>query len=319
VAIGLGFLALLVGLAVFKDLSLKTILTQLLHGLTASMVLILISAGLTFVAGILHVINISHAVLYTAGAFLGISITWVVGDGCWGNLCIAPFWFALVGAPLGIGVVGYALERVAIRRIYARDPIYSLLLTLGLTLILTRVIELLWGHEPLAMARPDFVKGLFDFGFMYYPKNRLFVLVTGAIITVMTGLFLRKTNFGLIMRAGVYDPEIVGALGINVGRIFAMVFTFSAMLAALAGVISSVMFRIHPEQGNSLIIEAFIVLVIGGMGSFRGAVVGALMLGMAKALGALFVAGFSDILVYVVMTVVLLVRPQGLFGQAKMR
>lgn len=298
--------------------SLATLMAQLLHGLTTSMILILISSGLTFVAGIMHVINISHATLYTLGAFLGVAITLSLENVCLGSFCIDGFWFALIGAPLGVGIVAIFLERVAIRRIYARDPIYSLLLTLGLTLILTRIIELIWGQDGYAMSTPEFGRGLVDLGFMLYPKYRLFVLLAGAMIVFATWLFLRKTNFGLIMRAGVHDPQIVGAMGINLPRIFTMVFTFAAMLAAVAGVIVSPMRSVQPEMGTAIIIDAFIVLVIGGMGSFRGAVVGALMLGISESMGALFIPGFTKSLVYVVMVGVLLIRPQGLFGEAQL-
>lgn len=321
---GLGFLVLMVWLlGTFK---LSTLGFQLFTGLITSTILILISSGLTFVAGILHVINISHAILYTLGAFFGVVIfQWVraFGNVCMGDFCIDPFWFSLIGAPIGVGIVGALLERFTISRIYSRDPIYGLLLTLGLTLILTRVVEIIWGHDPLPFDSPAFTKGLVNLGFMYYPTYRLFVLIAGALVVFLTWMFLRMTNFGLIMRAGVYDPQIVGAMGINLKKAFTKVFAFGAVLAAIAGVIVSPMRAVEPEMGNLIIIDAFIVLVIGGMGSFRGAVVGALVLGMSQSLGALIgeelgIRWLTEILVYLVMALVLLVRPQGLFGQAQL-
>lgn len=313
---GIGVIALFAWL--LNSYTLATLMTQLFHGLITSMVLILISSGLTFVAGILHVINISHGVLYALGAFFGVSIALVASEVCLGALCVDRFWLALLGAPIGVGIVGALLERFTISRIYSRDPIYSLLLTLGLTLILTRIIELIWGTDPLAFSTPAFGKGLVNLGFMYYPTYRLFVLLASAVVVAVTWLFLRMTSFGLIMRAGVYDPQIVSALGINLPRIFTKVFAFGAVLAAIAGVIVAPMRSVAPEMGNLVIIDAFIVLVIGGMGSFRGAVVGALLLGISQSLGALVVPGFAQIMVYVVMAAVLLVRPQGLFGEAQL-
>ncbi|MBI3075908.1 MAG: branched-chain amino acid ABC transporter permease [Deltaproteobacteria bacterium] len=283
-------------------------ITQALNALSTGTLLILIVAGLSFVAGMMKVINIAHAAFYMLGAYIGFSVLhWTQN-----------FWVAALLAPLGVGVLGLLIEVSAIRPLYRRDPLYTLLLTLGLTLVLIQLVRVFWGSQIHSIATPAFAQGMANLAGILYPKYRLFILLFSGVVTLAVWLFLARTEMGLVVRAGTYDPEMVNALGTNISRVFTLVFAFGAALAALAGVLVGPLTSAYPEMGIEIIIDAFVVLVIGGMGSFKGAVIGSLVVGLAASFGAAIWPGLARGAIFLLMALVLLVRPTGLFGEAEL-
>lgn len=283
-------------------------ITQGLNALSTGTLLILIVAGLSFVAGMMKVINIAHAAFYMLGAYLGLSVL------AWTN----NFWLAVLAAPIGVGLIGLVIEVGAIRPLYRRDPLYTLLLTLGLTLVLIQVVRAFWGSQIHSIDTPAFAHGMVNLGGILYPRYRLFILLFSGVVAIGVWWFLGRTEMGLVVRAGTYDPEMVNALGTNISRVFTLVFAFGAALAALAGVLVGPLTSVYPEMGIEIIIDAFVVLVIGGMGSFKGAVIGSLAVGLTASFGAAIWPGLARGAIFVLMVAVLLVRPTGFFGKAEL-
>jgi branched-chain amino acid transport system permease protein len=220
-------------------------------------------------------------------------------------LLIVPFVIA------GIGVV---MEYCTLRPLYDRDPIYQILLTFGLALVFDEAVRLIWGLNALSFSRPAWLNGTVALGAGQFPFYRVFVIVLGAVVGAGLYLFLERTRFGLVVRAGTNNRDMVELCGINVKRAFTVVFGVGAGMAAVAGVAAGPIFSVYPDMGTEMIIEAFAVVVIGGLGSFRGSLVGALAVGLLQALGNYFLVNFSSMLVFALMIVVLLVRPHGLLG-----
>jgi branched-chain amino acid transport system permease protein len=225
------------------------------------------------------------------------------------------FWAALFLAPLMVGCLGLLIERFLIRRLYGRSPDDPLLLTFGLSLILIETVRLVWGKIGLTLSPPPLLSKAVNLGFMVFPTYRLFVL--GATIVVLIGLwlFLERTNVGLIIRAGSRDALMVRALGIDLGRIWLLVFGIGSALAGLAGILAGPMRGVYAEMGVNVVIESFVVVVVGGMGSLVGAIVAGVLLGQVVGLTTFFAPKLTEISIFVVMAVVLLVRPSGLFGE----
>jgi branched-chain amino acid transport system permease protein len=226
------------------------------------------------------------------------------------------FWVALIVAPLMVGALGLLMERFLIRRLYGRSPDDPLLLTFGLSLILVEGVKVIWGKIGLTLDPPRALAGAVDLGFMAFPAYRLFLVVVIVAVLVGLYLFLGRTNIGLIIRAGSRDPLMVRALGIDLSRIWLLVFGLGTALAGLAGILAGPMRGAYAEMGVTMVIESFVVIVVGGMGSLLGAVVAGLLIGQVVGLTTLFVPKLAEIMVFVVMAVVLLVRPSGLFGEA---
>jgi len=286
----------------------ELILTQLLNGLMTGTVLVLIASGLTLVFGMMEVINFAHGSLYMLGAYFGYTLVAWTGN----------FWLALVLAPLGVAGVGWVIEFFGIRPLQGRHHLYHLLVTYGLSLIFWQGTEIIWGSGLLRVHAPPEVSGILRVGKFVYPEYRLFVLGFSATVVALIWLYLRRSRWGLVVRAAVHDPEMVAALGTNVKRAFTLVFVVGSALAALAGVVVSPLHSsIRPDMGMDVIIEAFIVVIIGGLGSFQGAVVGGLILGLAKTLGFIFVPRLTEAVIFLVVAVVLIIRPAGLLGEAE--
>jgi branched-chain amino acid transport system permease protein len=262
--------------------------------------------GLSLIFGLMTVVNFSHGALYMLGAHF--AFTLIVSTG--------SFVVALVLAPVLVGVFGLLVERVLIRPLYGRSPDDQLLLTFGLSLVLVEVARLIWGKIGLPLDPPAALAGAVDLGFTYFPTYRLFVIAVTALVLVALWLFLEKTNVGLVIRAGSRDPLMVRALGFDVGRIWFLVFGIGAGLAGLAGVLAGPMRAVYAEMGVTIIIESFVVVVVGGMGSLMGAVVSGLLIGQIVSLTTFFTPKLAEIIVFVFMAIVLLVRPSGLFGEA---
>jgi len=285
---------------------LSTLLAQVFTGLVLGMIYVLLAIGLSLIFGLMAVVNFAHGALFMLGAYFGVFLLSHTGS----------FWVALIGAPLMVGTVGLIMERFLIRRLYGRSPDDPLLLTFGLSLMLVEGVKVLWGKIGLTLDPPRALAGAVDLGFMAFPAYRIFLI--GIIVAVLIGLyfFLGRTNIGLIIRAGSRDPLMVRALGIDLGRIWLVVFGIGTALAGLAGILAGPMRGAYAEMGVNVVIESFVVVVVGGMGSLLGAVVAGLLIGQVVGLTTLFLPKAAEIMVFLVMAVVLLVRPSGLFGEA---
>jgi len=284
----------------------STLLAQIFTGLVLGMIYVLLAIGLSLIFGLMTVVNFAHGALFMLGAYFGVLLLTYTKS----------FWVALIVAPLMVGALGLLMERFLIRRLYGRSPDDPLLLTFGLSLILVEGVKVFWGKIGLTLDPPRALAGAVDLGFMAFPAYRLFLIAI--IVAVLIGLyfFLGRTNIGLIIRAGSRDPLMVRALGIDLGRVWLVVFGIGAALAGLAGILAGPMRGAYAEMGVTMVIESFVVIVVGGMGSLLGAVVAGLLIGQVVGLTTLFIPKAADIMVFLVMAVVLLVRPSGLFGEA---
>jgi branched-chain amino acid transport system permease protein len=280
--------------------------TQLLNGVVLGLLYAVIALGFMLVLGTMEVINFSHGVLFALGGYLALALQPHVG-----------WWAALVLAPLGVGAVGLVLE-LGVRRTYGRDPLFGLLFTFGAALTLEEIIRIVWGPRGYTISPPDFVSGPFHLGFLFYSKYRVLVAVLAVVLLALVWWFLEKTPYGAVVKAGAHDGEMVRALGIDLTRMRSLVFALGAVMAGVAGVIAAPMWSLKPTIGAEAVMPAFIVVVIGGIGSFGGAVLGGLLLGMASGLSNLVVPRGSILVMYLLMTVVLLLRPRGLMGQKSM-
>jgi branched-chain amino acid transport system permease protein len=269
-------------------------------------VYVLLAIGLSLIFGLMTVVNFAHGSLYMLGAYFGFTLLSLTGS----------FWTALVLAPLLVGVFGLGIERLLIRPLYGRSPDDPLLLTFGLSAVLVEAARLIWGKIGLTLDPPRELAAATDLGFMMFPTYRLFVIAVTAVVLVALWLFLERTNVGLVIRAGSRDPLMVRALGVDLGRIWLLVFGIGTALAGLAGILAGPMRGVYAEMGVTIIIEAFVVVVVGGMGSLLGAIVAGLLIGEVVSLTTFFAPKLTEIAVFVVMAVVLLVRPSGLFGEA---
>jgi len=284
----------------------STLLAQVFTGLVLGMIYVLLAIGLSLIFGLMTVVNFAHGALYMLGAYFGVFLLGYTKS----------FWVALIVAPLMVGALGLLIERFLIRRLYGRSPDDPLLLTFGLSLILIEGVKVFWGKIGLTLDPPRALAGAVDLGFMTFPAYRLFLVAVIAAVLVALYFFLERTNIGLIIRAGSRDPLMVRALGIDLGRVWLVVFGIGTALAGLAGILAGPMRGAEAEMGVTMVIESFVVIVVGGMGSLLGAVVAGLLIGQVVGLTTLFVPKVAEIMVFVVMAVVLLVRPSGLFGEA---
>ena len=285
---------------------LSTLLAQVFTGLVLGMIYVLLAIGLSLIFGLMTVVNFAHGALFMLGAYFGVFLLTYTKS----------FWIALIVAPLMVGALGLLMERFLIRRLYGRSPDDPLLLTFGLSLILVEGVKVIWGKIGLTLDPPRPLAGAVNLGFMSFPAYRLFLIVVIVAVLVGLYLFLGRTSIGLIIRAGSRDPLMVRALGIDLSKIWLLVFGIGAALAGLAGILAGPMRGAYAEMGVTMVIESFVVIVVGGMGSLLGAVVAGLLIGQVVGLTTLFVPKAAEIMVFMVMAVVLLVRPSGLFGEA---
>ncbi|MGH7393140.1 MAG: branched-chain amino acid ABC transporter permease [Candidatus Rokuibacteriota bacterium] len=268
-------------------------------------IFVLLAIGLSLIFGLMTVVNFAHGSLYMLGAYAGFFALGMTGS----------FWAALALAPLAVGVVGLAVERFLVRPLYGRSIDDPLLLTFGLSLVLVEAVRLAWGKLGLTLDPPAALAGFVDLGFMTFPTYRLFVIAVTAVVLLALWLFLEKTSVGLVIRAGSRDALMVRALGIDVSRIWLLVFGIGSALAGLAGILAGPMRGVYAEMGVTIIIESFVVVVVGGMGSLLGAVVAGVLIGEVVSLTTFFAPKLAEIAIFVVMAVVLLFRPSGLFGE----
>lgn len=280
-------------------------ITIILNGLSRAMLLFVIAAGLSLIFGLMGVVNFAHGAMYSLGGFLAVVSVGVVQS----------FWLALLVAPILVGVVGLLVEYVTIRPLYDRDPIYGVLLTFGLTIVIEEGILLIWGPGPQQFTAPEILQGPMQIFGTFYPRYRLFVIAFGVVVAMALWLILQRTRIGMIVRAGNFDSEMVEAMGIDVRQVFTGMFAVGVGLAAMGGVVAGPIFSVYPGMGTSILIEAFIVVVVGGLGSIRGSLVGALIVGVSQSIGSTYISEYVSILLFALMIIVLLVRPYGIFGQ----
>jgi branched-subunit amino acid ABC-type transport system permease component len=286
------------------DYLLAVLLPQLLHGLVFGAALGLLALGLTVIFGLLGVMNFAHGELFMLGAYAGIGVIGATGS----------FWLALVAAPLLVGLVGAVTEVATLRPIYNREPLYGLILTFGLALVFREGVRQIWGGD-MRRILPPFPGSTPILG-MTYPNYRLFLLAMSAGVLLAIWLFFTRTRAGIIVRAAVQDSEMLDGLGVNVRRVFTLTFAGSAALAALAGLLLAPVFTVYPQMGVEMILLAFIVVILGGMGSLGGSVVAAFIIGVAQSMFALWMNPQRvAIAIFGIMIVVLIVRPRGLFGR----
>jgi branched-chain amino acid transport system permease protein len=284
----------------------QALFAQLLVGLINGSFYALLSLGLAVIFGMLNIINFAHGALYMMGAFCAWFLLNVVG---------LNYWFALVFVPLIVGCVGIVIERTMLKRLQGLDHLYGLLLTFGLALVIQGVFQNYFGSSGLPYAIPAQLTGGQNLGFMFLPNYRAWVVVFSLTICLATWYGIEKTKLGSYLRAATENPQLVRAFGINVPRMITLTYGFGVALAALAGVLSAPINQVRPLMGADLIIVVFAVVVIGGMGSIMGSIVTGFLLGLLEGLTKYFYPEASNTVVFVVMAIVLLVKPNGLFGR----
>jgi branched-chain amino acid transport system permease protein len=279
---------------------------QLVTGIALGSLYALLAIGLSLIFGMLTVVNFAHGAFFMVGAFIGL---WFLG--LTGN-----FWFSLVLTPLVVGAIGLVTERFLVRPLYGRGIDYPLLLTFGLSWVLIEAMRLAFGVEGLPSSTPESLRGAVNLGFGYFPKYRLFLILATALVVLALWLFLEKTRYGLIVRAGSRDGEICRVLGVDIAKVWLIVFGIGTAIAGLSGVLAAPVRAVNPEMGVHVLAESFVVTVVGGMGSLVGAVLAGLLVGVVFAMTSLFAPDLAELSIFVLMAVVLLVRPQGFFGKA---
>ncbi|MES2951514.1 MAG: branched-chain amino acid ABC transporter permease [Pseudomonadota bacterium] len=284
----------------------QAFLGQLLLGLVNGAFYAMLSLGLAVIFGLLGVVNFAHGALYMLGAFAA----WFMLEKLGIN-----YWFALILAPLSVGVLGVIIERLFLKRLYKLDPLYGLLLTFGLALIIEGVFRELFGATGQSYPVPDLLQGATDLGFMTLPNYRAFVVLASLLVCMGTWYLIERTRLGAYLRAGTENAALVQAFGINVPLMVMLTYGAGAALAALAGVLAAPIIQVSPLMGSNLIIVVFAVVVIGGMGSIMGSILTGLGLGVIEGLTRVFYPEASGIVVFVIMVIVLMFRPAGLFGK----
>lgn len=290
------------------QVSLPGLLSQLLLGLVNGSFYAILSLGLAVIFGLLNVINFAHGALFMMGAVL----TWMAMT-YWN----VSYWVMLIAAPVVVGVFGILIERLLLRWIYKLDHLYGLLLTLGLTLLIEGAFRSFYGVSGLAYDTPESLEGAMNLGFMMLPKYRVWVVVASLVVCFATWFVIEKTRLGAYLRAGTENPRLVDAFGINVPLMVTLTYAFGVALAAFAGVLAAPVYQVTPLMGQNLIIVVFAVVVIGGMGSIMGSILTGLGLGVIEGFTKVFYPEASSTVVFVIMVLVLLVRPAGLFGKEK--
>jgi branched-chain amino acid transport system permease protein len=277
-------------------------ITQFMNGLQLSMLLFLLSVGLTVIFGLMHFVNLAHGALYMLGAYLGVSIAGATGS----------FWVALLGAPLGVVLVGIALYAGIIRRMRREGPMSQVLVTFGLIFVIVDLVRITWGNIALGITIPQSLQGPTDLLGISYPAYRLFIIALGAAIMTALSIILARTPIGAMLRASVENDDMASVLGIDVERLLFVVFCVGCALAGLAGVVAAPVFSATPSMATDILIPTLIVVVIGGLGSLRGAIVGSFIIGFIQTFGAVLVPGVASVLIYALLAACLIVKPEGL-------
>jgi branched-chain amino acid transport system permease protein len=287
---------------------IQAFMSQLLLGLVNGSFYAMLSLGLAVIFGLLNIVNFAHGTFYMMGAF-----------GAWLLLTYAGlnYWWSLVLSPIAVGLVGVVVEKTMLRWLYKLDHLYGLLLTFGLALVLEGLFRQQFGVSGQPYQVPDLLRGATNLGFMFLPNYRAFVVVASLVVCLVTWYVIEKTKLGAYLRAGTENPNLTQAFGVNVPRMITLTYAFGVALAGFAGVLAAPIIQINPLMGNNIIIVVFAVVVIGGMGSILGSILTGLGLGVIEGLTKVFYPEASSTVVFVIMAIVLLVRPAGLFGKEK--
>jgi branched-chain amino acid transport system permease protein len=282
---------------------LEILLSQVVSGLVLGGLYVLIAIGLSIIFGLLGIVNFAHGTFFTLGAYFALTLYQYFG------------WPAVIFAPIIVGAIGMVAERLLIRRLYDKEPLISLIVTFALALLIEASVRLIYGGIGQPFSPPPFLAGFLIWGPILITKYRFSVLLTTAALLLLLWLFLEKTPFGRILRAGSRDPEMVGLLGINLPRVLTWVFGIGCAISGIAGVLAAPLWTITPAMATNAIMPAFVVVAIGGLGSFAGAVIAGLMVGVVIALTIQFYPEASGAVMYIFMALMLLLRPRGLLGE----
>ncbi|MDH5695318.1 MAG: branched-chain amino acid ABC transporter permease [Dehalococcoidia bacterium] len=288
------------------DIGLATLGSQFLVGLSRSMILFIVAAGLSLILGVLRIPNVAHGSLYMIGAFTAFTVAKFFGGGSTG------FWLALILAPLGVALVSLIVERGLFCHLYEREHLMLLLFTFALMLVFADLVKLAWGAEFRSVSAPDIFMGSFQVFGLPIPRYNIFLLIIGPLIAIGLWLLMSKTKIGKISRAAAVDREMVGAVGVNVSWVFAVAFLIGCYLAGLGGVLVAPTVNIALGMDHTMIIEAFLIVIIGGLGNMWGALCGALIFGITHSFGVLLWPQFAIVFPYAAVVIVLLLRPTGL-------
>ena len=283
----------------------STLIIQALHGLVYGMLLFLVASGMTLVFGMMDILNIAHAAFYMLGAYLGYTMLMATGN----------FWLALIIAPVCVGFVGALVERFFLRKVHGYGHAFELLITFGVFFVITEAVKWIWGDFPRPVDAPAALSGSVHMLGFQYPVYRLFILVISFLVLAGLLYVFLKTRLGIRIRAAVSDGQMVDALGVNVPRLFLGVFSGGAALAGLAGVVAGPFLSTYPGMGLDMMVDTFVVVVVGGFGSLPGAFLASLMIGELQSFGILFIPRLALVFQFLLMAVVLIIRPTGLFGE----
>jgi branched-chain amino acid transport system permease protein len=287
-------------------MSTTFLLFQLLNGITFAALLFLLASGFTLIFGLMRVVNLTHGALYLVGGYLGLTAIRATGN----------FFVGVLVAAVAIGILGVMIERGLLRFVRG-DVLPQVLLTIGLAFIMADLSLVIWGGDPVSIPTPDFLRGSFSLGDLTYPKYRLFVVLVGVVIAAGLWYLQAKTRLGAIIRAGVDDIEMVDALGINVKLVFSGVFLLGAALAGLTGVMGGAFLSLYPGADSEILLLGLVVVIIGGMGSLEGAVVGSLVVGLLDTFGKALFPELAYFTIFGPMAIMLALRPNGFFGRVQ--
>ena len=287
-------------------MTLDLFLLQLFTGLALGSIFVLVALGISLIFGLLTIVNFAHGQFFMLGAYVGAFALGLSGN----------FWVALIAVPLVVGGIGMLSERFLVRPLYGRGIDYPLLLTYGLGLIILDSVRIIAGTGGIPFPTPEVLSGAVDLGFFFFPLYRLFLILVTALLLVALWFFLEKTPYGLIIRAGARDQEIVQILGVNISRVWLILFGMGVAVAGLAGVLAAPIRGVFPEMGVPVLVEAFVVTVVGGMGSLLGAVVAGLLVGITVSFTSFYFPEMATLSMFLLMALVLIFRPRGLFGRA---
>lgn len=298
--------------------SVIDLIPHLINGLSLGLLFALIALGFTLIVGVMELINLAHGSLFALGAYFAIVIL-TLGGGEPFSLYSSPMMFggALIVAPILVAILGMGLE-VGMRRTYGKKPLYGLLLTFGAALVIEEAIRTIWGNGEQVLLTPKFISGGIAFGDLIYSRYRIFASIFSAGLIVVVWYIIERTKLGSIIKAGAFDTEMVRALGINITRLRMFVFAFGTGLAAIAGIILAPIWGVRPHMGVDAVIPAFLIVTLGGVGSFWGSVTAGLLVGLTAGLTGAFASDWSIISIYILLIVVLTWRQRGLFGKVSL-
>jgi branched-chain amino acid transport system permease protein len=285
------------------------ILVQVMSGLSVGMFLFLLSVGMSLIFGVTRIVNLAHGSFYMVSAYLMVTLIEMLPESP------VSFWIALLLAPVGVAILGGVIEVTLLRRVYRRDPMIQLILTFGLILIIGTLVLLVWGPDNKSVSRPDALAGSVRILGQPFPSYYLLVLGLSPLIAVGLWLVFYRTRWGMLVRAATVDREMLGALGVDVSTLYTQVFVFGSWLAGLGGALAAPTVAVALGMDADVLINAFVVVVIGGLGSFAGSLISALLVGLLQSFGILIFPAVSIVLLFAIMAVVLIVRPWGLLGQ----